>query len=255
MIVLTVYVELVFIENFIVDYFLLLIASKITYIPTKHAFLGATFGALYASVMPLFYDFAPVLQRVLVLFGMCSITFTLKNLKNIIYVCSALSACSACLFGIINLFFGEIIEGILYADSVLFILALSSCFFAFLIYKFLIPLINKRKLKTANCKLYINENVLDAFIDSGNSLYYKSTPVILVNKDALKDYTFPIKPLIIPYSAIKTSGALIGFKPESAQVYYENHKKELNCVIALCDHKFNNKYDALMHPDLIKECV
>ncbi len=255
MIDLTVYVELVFIENFIVDYFLLLTAGRIAFVPDKHAFLGATFGALYSCIMPLFYDFAPFLHKIFVLFGMCAITFTLKSIKNLIYVCSALSACSACLFGIINLIFGEFIEGILYADNVLFILALCSCFLAFLLYRFMIPLINEKKLKTANCKLYINENVLDAFIDSGNSLYYNSTPVVLVNKDAVKDYSVPIKPLIIPYSAIKTSGALIGFKPEKVSVIYQNKTKEINCIVALCDHKFNNKFDALMHPDLIKECV
>lgn len=255
MIVLTVYVELVFIENFIVDYFLLLAASKITFVPYKHAFWGATFGALYASVMPVFYSYAPFLQRILVLFGMCAITFTLKSFKNLIYVCSALSACSACLFGIINLIFGEFVEGILYAENLLFILMLCSCFSAYLLFRLIIPLINEKKLKSANCKLYINENVLNAFIDSGNSLYYNSTPVVLVNKEALKDYGSPIKPLIIPYSAIKTSGALIGFKPESVRIYYENNLKEINCIVALCDHKFNNKFDALMHPDLIKECV
>ncbi len=251
----TVYVELVFIENFIVDYFLLLSASKITHIKHKHAFLGATFGALYACIMPLFYDFAPFAQRVLVLIGMCAITFTLKNIKNLIYACSALSACASCLFGVINLIFGEIIEGILYSDNVLFILALCSGFSAFLLYRLLIPIMNEKKLKTAVCKLQLGKTTLCAFIDSGNSLYYKSTPVVLVNKNAVKDYLNPIKPLIIPYSTVKNSGALIGFKPENACIIYSDKTQEINCIVALCDHKFNNKFDALMHPDLIKEYV
>ena len=251
----TVYVELVFIENFIVDYFLLLSASKITFIKHKHAFLGATFGALYASVMPLFYDFAPFAQRILVLVGMCAITFKLKDIKSLVYVCSALSACAACLFGFVNLIFGQIIEGILYSENVLFILALCSGFFAFLLYRLIIPLMNEKKLKTAFCKLQLGKTTLCAFIDSGNSLYYKSTPVVLVYKDAVKDYINPIKPLIIPYSSVKHSGALIGFKPETACVIYSDKTQEINCIVALCDHKFNNKFDALMHPDLIKEYV
>ena len=251
----TVYVELVFIENFIVDYFLLLTASKITFVPHKHALLGATFGALYACVMPFFYDIAPVVQRILVLIGMCAITFTLKDIKNLIYVCSSVSACGACLFGIINLIFGKIIEGILYSSNVLFILALCSAFLAYLLYRLIIPLMNEKKLKSSACKLKIGKTTLSAFIDSGNSLYYNSTPVVLVNKNAVKDYINPVKPLIIPYSAIKNSGVLIGFKPESAYIIYLDKTQEINCIVALCDHKFNNKFDALMHPDLIKECV
>lgn len=251
----TVYLELVFTENFIVDYFLLLSASKITSVPHKHALSGATFGALYACFMPIFYDFAPFSQRILVLFGMCAITFTLKDIKNLIYVCSGVSACSACLFGVLNLIFGELIEGIIYSSNVLFILALCSIFSAYLLYRLITPLMNEKKLKTAVCKLKIEKTTLSAFIDSGNSLYYKSTPVVLVHKDAIKDYINPVKPLIIPYSAIKHSGALIGFKPENAYVIYSDKTKEINCIVALCDHKFNHKFDALMHPDLIKECV
>jgi hypothetical protein len=52
-----------------------------------------------------------------------------------------------------------------------------------------------------------------------------------------------------------TSGALLGFKPEKAFVTYLEKTTPLDCVIALSDHSFNGKFDALMHPDLIRECV
>ncbi len=251
----TVYVELVFIENFIVDYFLLLSASKITSIKPKHAFLGATFGALYASVMPFFYDFAPFAQRILVLFGMCAITFPLKSIKNLVFTCIAVSVCASCLFGVINLIFGKIIEGILYTDNLLFIVMICSSFFAFLLFSLIIPLMREKKLKSAVCKLRLGDSTVLAFVDSGNSLYYKKTPVVLVNKNAIKEYANPVIPLIIPYSAVKESGALIGFKPQSAFILYSDKIKEIDCIVALCDHNFNNKFDALVHPDLIKECV
>ena len=251
----TVYVELVFIENFIVDYFLLLSSSKITSVKHKHAFLGATFGALYACIMPLFYDFAPVAQRILVLFGMCAITFTFKSIKNVVLTCVTVSVCASCLFGIINLIFASVIEGLFYTDNLLFIVMLCSAFFAFLLFNLIIPFMREKKIKSAVCKLRLGDSTVTAFIDSGNSLYYKKTPVVLVNKNAIKEYANPVMPLIIPYSAVKESGALIGFRPQSAFIMYSDKIKEIDCVVALCDHNFNNKFDALLHPDLFKECV
>ncbi|MBE7092249.1 MAG: hypothetical protein E7365_03610 [Clostridiales bacterium] len=251
----TVYIEIVFIENFIIDYYLLLGASKITYIPCKHAIGGAIFGALYACIMPLFYSVAPVVQRLLVLLCMCVITFKTKNIKTLIFTSVAVLCASACLYGIVNLLFGHFIDGIFYTDNVFFIIALCSSFASVLIYRMLILLINEKKLKNAYCQLKINEILLNAFIDSGNSLYYKSTPVVLVNKNVFKDCELPIKPVIIPYCSIENSGALLGFTPKSVSLIYSDKTVELNCVIALCDHKFNKKYDALLHPDLVRECV
>ena len=250
----TLYVEIVFIENFIIDYFLLRCAGKITYIPCKHTVLGATFGALYACIMPLFYSFAPLTQRILVLIGMCAITFTVKSIKSLLFTCSATAAASACLYGCTNLIFGQFIEGIFYNDNVFFLIALSSSVLSYLTYRILILLTNQKKLDSAVCKFKIGNDTLNALIDSGNSLYYKSTPVVLINKDAVKNLSIPVKPVIIPYSTIKNSGALLGFKPENAYLIYSDKAVALDCMVALCDHKFNN-FDALMHPDLIKECV
>ncbi len=253
--VMTVYIEIVFIENLIIDYFLLLIAGKITFINCKHGFLGALFGALYASVFPIFYSFAPLSQRILVLIGMCLIAFKIKSIKELIFTCSAVAVSGACLFGILNLTFGQFIEGLFYTENVFFLVALCSALLSVLLYKIIIPLMSRKKLQSNACFLTMGQTKLNALIDSGNSLYYKSTPVVLINKDAVKNCNLPIKPLIIPYSALEEQGALLGFKPESIYLEYLDKKIELNCVVALCDHKFNNNFDALMHPDLIKECV
>lgn len=251
----TVYIEIVFIENLIIDYFLLLVAGKITYVNCKHALLGAVFGALYACIMPMFYSFAPIAQRLLVLIGMCAIAFGIKSLKNLIFTCSAVAVSGAALSGISNLMFGQFIEGIFYTENIFFMVALCSTLLSVLLYRLIIPLMNEKKLKSNSCLLRLGDQTINALIDSGNSLYYKSTPVVLVNKSAVENYVLPVKPIIIPYSAVEEGGALLGFKPENVILEYLDKTVELNCVVALCDHKFNNKFDALMHPDLIRECV
>ena len=71
----TVYVELVLIENFIVDYFILLICAKMTLLPAKHPFLAAGFGAVYACVMPLWQPFQTMVLKIVVLLAMLAISF------------------------------------------------------------------------------------------------------------------------------------------------------------------------------------
>ncbi len=247
----TVYIELVFLENLIIDRFLLLIASKITYVPLKCGWLGATFGALYACVLPLLNG-GLYLQKILALIIMCMLAFKTVNVKSILFTASATAASSACLFGIFNLFKGSSTE-YFYEDDIFFIIALFSVLASYLLYKLIIVLTHVKKLDSSLCTLSVCGISVTALIDSGNSLYYNGTPVVIVNRKTL--ITQDDKLLIIPYNSLGTSGALLGFKPEKAFVTYLEKTTPLDCVIALSDHSFNGKFDALMHPDLIRECV
>lgn len=250
----TVYIELVFLENFIIDYFLLLLSEKITYIPAKHPLWASFAGALYAVIMPL-YSVGSFIETLLVLIFMCMICFYTRKLKIILYTFVAMTACSSALFGIVNLFFGKFQRGMFYEDDIFFVLSICSCFLSVIMYRLLLNFVKTKKLEQNVALLNLCGKDISAFVDSGNSLYYKKFPVILVNKALLQDYSMPVKPLIIPYSSIGAYGALLGFKPEKIFLTYMNKTVEINCVIALCDHKFQQNFDALLHPDLIRECV
>lgn len=248
----TVYIELVFFENFAIDYFLLLSGGKIAYTEAKHPVIASIFGALYAVIMPIFYN-TNFFQTVFILSIMCLICFKIRSVKKFLYVITSVSVCAGALFGITNLFFTNFQAGIFYNDDVLFIVSLASMLFSVGVYRVLIPFMRKKHVEENTATLFLENQELSAFIDSGNSLYYKDVPVVLVNKNFIKK--MPEKPLIIPYSAIGTKGAMLGFLSENVEISYNNKKFKPRCVIAMCDDDFHKKFDALLHPDIIKECI
>ena len=248
----TVYIELVFFENFAIDYFLLLSGGKIAYTEAKHPVLASVFGALYAVIMPIFYN-TNFFQTFFVLAFMCLICFKIKSVKSFLYVITAVSVCAGALFGITNLFFSDFQAGIFYTDDVLFIVSLASTLFSVGAYRMLIPFMRRKNIEDNVATVFLDDKTFSAFIDSGNSLYYKDIPVILINKNLITK--IPEKPLIIPYSTIDNKGALIGFQAENFSVLYKNKSYKPKCVIALCDNDFHKKFDALLHPDIIKECI
>ncbi len=249
-----VYIELVFLENFTIDYFLLLLSGKISCIKPKHPAVASVFGAVYAVIMPL-YSSGSFIETFFVLLFMCIICFGIKKPRFLLYTFVAATASASALFGTINLFFGKFQNGIFYEDDIFFVLALCSSLLSVGLYRLLIPFTRIKKLEQNIAVLSLCGKEISAFVDSGNSLYYKKFPVILINKSMLTDYKMPVKPLIIPYSSVGAYGALLGFKPEKVSLTYMDKTIELNCVVALCDHKFQKNFDALLHPDLILECV
>ena len=249
----TVYIELVFLENFIIDYFLLLSAEKITYIPCRHPVLASLLGGIYAVFMPLFTK--NTVMTLLVLIIMCIVCFASKKPQEIIKTSFAALIIASALYGILDLFFFKFKAGFFYEDNIFFVLALISSLFSIGTYRLLIPFMREKKLRENLVTVNLCGKDFLALIDSGNSLYYKDIPVILINKNSLNHITLPVKPIIIPYSTVGEGGALMGFKPENVSVTYMGKTKKLNCVVALCAHNFKKSFDALMHPDLIKECV
>ena len=255
----TVYIELVFFENFAIDYFLLLSGGKIAYTEAKHPVIASLFGALYAVIMPIFYN-TNFFQTFFILAIMCLICFKIRSAKKFLYVITSVSVCAGALFGVTNLFFTNFQAGIFYNDDVLFIVSLLTIgigaglsMFSVGVYRLLIPFMRKKHVEENVATLFLENQKLSAFIDSGNSLYYKDIPVVLVNKNFITE--IPEKPLLIPYSAIGTKGALIGFFPKSIEISYNNKNFKPRCVIAMCDDDFHKKFDALLHPDIIKECI
>lgn len=259
----TVFVELVFIENFIVDYFLLLLCAKMTLLPAKHPFFAAGFGAVYACVMPLWQPFQSAGLKIAVLLCMLAISFRPKRPREAAYLTASAFAMGCALYGAVEALL--LLERspfrdtgmMLYSDSAIVYLFLCSAFGAFLLYKSGAALFARRRLKQNTARLILGDRKeIKALVDTGNSLYYKGTPVVLVERDALGDMAgLPVQPLVIPFRSVGKDGALLGFSPEKVTVIYDEKTVDLKCVVAICDHGFQNGFGALLHPDLIRECV
>ena len=252
-----IYVELVFLENFAVDCFLLLISGKITNQKCKHVFLASVFGAIYACLLPLWNGFNSPLTKFACLASMLFICFGKKKITAYLHLFASMLILAGALFGVINLLFASFLEnGIFYSDGLLFVISLCSVLFAVIFYKLLVPLMQRTRAREHTGMLFVLGKEIPCLIDTGNSLYYGSTPVVLIEKSALQGAEEEkIKPLIIPYSCVGDSGALMGFRPTDALFTFNGETFEIDCVVALSENGFCKNFSGLAHPDLIKEKI
>lgn len=254
----TVYVEFVFIENFIVDYFLLKAVEYFCLKKQKHILLSCTFGAFYSCVAPISKICLNPVIKLCVLAAMLFICFGKLNLKEFIQQIIYALMCSCALYGIISTFtlsgskLFKADDTVFYSDNALFVLMCASALFAVLLFYTVRFLFKRRKLKQVSATLIFADRKLSGIIDSGNSLYYKGKPVVVVSKKAA---TFGDKiPVIIPYSCLKGEGALLGYE-ESLRLNVNNKDILVDCIIAISDKESFSGFDALIHPELVRGCV
>ncbi len=96
-----------------------------------------------------------------------------------------------------------------------------------------------------------------AFLDTGNELREPATnlPVIIVEKDVFKDLNLKeYNTYCIPYSVISGStGRLIGVKPDYITIELNGNVIEQNVIVAFCDKKLSkhNDYKGLLSIGII----
>lgn len=248
-----VYVELVLAENWCVDYFLLLLTARLTPCPAVRPGLGALLGGVYACVMPLWPLLAAWPVKLGSLMLMLLLSFGRMPWGTFFRSVLAMLGITGTLGGLVMLLRQDLlIDGMVYTDDVFFLPALLSAVLAFSLYRLLIPFFCSRKLQENTAILEIGGKKISAFFDSGNSLYYRNDPVILVEKTLLPELHGC--PLIIPYASVREEGALLGFRVPDVRLLFNGHRQEFSCVVALADHGFG-AFGALLHPDLIKETI
>lgn len=254
----TVYVEFVFIENFIVDYFLLKAVEFFCLKKQKHILLSCTFGAFYSCVAPISKICLNPVIKLCVLAAMLFICFGKLNLKEFMQQIIYALMCSCALYGAVSIItlsgskMFKVSDTIFYSDNALFVIMCASALFAVLLVNVSKFLLKRRKLKQISATLVFADRNLSGIIDSGNSLYYKGKPVVVVSKNAA---TLENKlPLIIPYSCLKGEGALLGYE-ERLKLNINDKDIFVDCVIAISNKESFSGFDALIHPELVRGCV
>ena len=166
--------------------------------------------------------------------------------------------CSCALYGTVSIItlsgskMFNVSDTIFYSDNALFVLMCVCVLFAVLLFNVSKFLLKRRKLKQVSATLVFADRKLSGIIDSGNSLYYKGKPVVVVSK---KVATLGNKiPVIIPYSCIKGEGAMLGYE-ESLKLNVNNKDILVDCIIAISDKESFSGFDALIHPELVRGCV
>ena len=258
----TVYIEYVLIDNFVIDFLLLKTAFLITGIPVPK--LRITFCSLLGAVFALFYPLIVVNKFVIIiikgLFGLVLAFFAgkFKNAKEYLTFTAVFMGLTffvgGAIIGVFSLlgldYSADYSVGLMILPVYIFIKSVGRLVRVFYRKKDVVGFTASAELVFGSQSIKIN-----GFFDTGNALYDGFSPVIIVS-------CLTIKPILTP-ELLKTAKKIridtaagqdekILLKP-SAVVIYSGDKKNIfyNVRVCVADSDFNG-YDAILHPALME---
>lgn len=250
-----IYLDLVFIVNFFIDFILLFGTTKLLkrVVKLKRLIFGSLIGSL--STFFLFINMTSLILfilKIILSFLIILTTFGFKELlKNTLYF----YILSIILGGILNLLgttspinnIYSKVENPFIFNSLLLIISVP------IIIKLYIKEQLNYKLAISNkyiIEIEISKNhlTLEAILDTGNTLIdqYKHRPIILIDKEI----TTSKKPIYVPFKALNTTGVIKCFKPDKIII---NNKEFKNCLIGLSKDKFQSINASCILPNQFKE--
>ncbi len=200
-----IYAELLFLENLVINYFILALSSKICggTAKTKRLLIGAVIGALYSFVffIPSMHFLYSTIMKIVVSCLIVSITFFPKNLKYFLKLLVSFYGSSFALGGLIlaGLYFtdmnGLVKNNVFYIRelSYLKVIILAACGYLMMIY--FAKIFRSRILKNEiSAKVIVEvdgkKTSVKAIMDTANFLIdpISKMPVIVIEYSALKDF-------------------------------------------------------------------
>lgn len=265
----TVDVDVLLFENFIVNLFLLFITSEtLRYvIKIKYAIFASMLGSLYVITM-LFNDtrlFTALPFKILVAFFITTIGFNCKdkilNFKAfVIYILYSMLLAGICIFFEFNNYQGSYNYIFLYKYSYKKLL-LSIMIAYIIIYRTVIYVRDRKDIEELiyEVDIYFDDKLkkVKAFLDTGNELKEPVTnlPVLLVEEKALVGIDMSKFDIIyIPYKTIDgTTGNIKGIKPKYIGIHIGSQIQRRQVILGFCNNKISNssEYDALLSRGII----
>ncbi|ACD54178.1 peptidase U4 [Clostridium botulinum] len=264
-----VYIDILILENFIINLFLMILTMKILKYKVKDILLicSGFIGALYTIVLlfPKLDILTSFPCRIIILYIMIRISYGKKGFINIIKAMGIFLLLTFTLSGLCFMFslnqneylLGESFEISKYSMKYLILGGM-------IIYMFFNRLIEyvKNKLMVNNFKFSIQFEVAETmydikgFLDTGNELRepVSNLPCILIEQDLVSTINFNSKDVYyIPYSAIGYGGNLKGIKVESIKIKGEKFYNEVDAIICPCNEKLSkeNDFNALLSRGVI----
>lgn len=281
----TIYVDQMFFENFIMNYIILYATSKFLGKQEKwyRLIVGAIIGALYVifSYIFLFFDKPFIVPKILLAICMVILSFKIKNIKEFFKIFITFIGITFLIggasFGLAFLANVSMISegGVLYVEEFPIQMIALGTVVSITIGKWLFVILkNKVNLKKFlyNIEITLCDKKLStiAFLDSGNNAreVFTGYPIIIVEKNILKeiipaeiidkieknnfefDEKWRRRLRILPISTVNSKNdTLIGFKADEGIIHIEEGDKHIkNVIVAGCDRKLDceGKYFALI---------
>lgn len=267
----TVYVDVLILVNFFINYFLLLACSKFLTLPVKRfrlaaaSALGAAFSLSvllpeYPAVLSLFVKLLMSVAIVLCAFGFGGIKRVIRNTFAFYVINFAFAGAMVAIW----YFFAP--QGLIIRNSVVyfnispvFLIVLTVGCYA------LITLIGRITGRQPPKELFCRINVIrggitcscNARVDTGNSLRepFSNYPVVVIEKAIIRRLIPPDENLnfrLIPFESVSGSGVLKAFRPDKLTIHYANkiiYTKDV--YIAVSETRLGST-EALLNPDLLQ---
>lgn len=267
----TVYVDIVILENFLINFFLLYLTlqtlkDKISY---KKIILSAFLGALYTLLV--FIKELNILTslplKMLFSFLMVSIILEKRNLKTIIkryivFLVITFAFCGACfMFALMENKY-EVSESFVILNystkSMIFSIIISYLLLSGVMNYFKNRAIINNFIYKVNIRVNSEVVNIKAFLDTGNGLVEPATllPVIIVERERFKGINLKGRDQFkIPYKVIDgNSGYMKGIKFDDIELCdAEGNIMKRDAVLCFCDNKLSKEgeYEALLSRGII----
>lgn len=249
-----IYLDLVFIINFLLDFNILYIVNIVLKRNTKvkKIIISSLFGEL--TLIFLFINISSIFLffiKILLCLFMCLIAFKYKSIKYTINNISYTYMISTIFGGILYFIKSNALNNYIYISVILILLPLFS--------KEIIKSFKKIKSNYNyyyQIKINFNDNKdikLNSFLDTGNKLKdpYTNKAIILVDINKIKKLVPIRSPIYVPYKSLNNSGLIKCIKPESIEI---NGKSFKNYLIGLSEDRFNiDGIDCILNYKLLEE--
>lgn len=259
----TIYIEYVLIDNFIIDYFLLSAAFALTGVKVKRGrlFLSACFGAISALILPFITDINLILIPLKLLIGVLMIViahrfYTLKSLYInfiVFFLYTAIvGGATIAIFNMANLDYTTEVSTALMVFPVCIVI------------NFLSRVINffyQRKSQISNTVsvfLYKGNIKVSAngFFDTGNGAYHHSSPVVFCSKKLIRPFLsnpVSLNPFYINVETVNGGDKKFAFNIDKIEIY-SGEKKNIYNNVTLCviNSGVDGLCDVILHPALME---
>ncbi|MGL5351854.1 MAG: sigma-E processing peptidase SpoIIGA [Clostridium sp.] len=263
-----VYIDLVIIENFIINLFLLLLTFKLLkYDYKKTIYLSAILGAIYTLVIFLEWPLGrSFIAKVFVAIVMVAIPIKCKKVLNILKSVGCFFALSFLLCGVC---FGFVLMQNEYDFVEKFYMSNNSIKYTLISLMALYIVIVRAyeylrgrlvvKSLIYDIEIFVNGNILKVkgFLDTGNELREPVTnlPCIIIEESYLNKVTISEKEYFnIAYKTIGESGKIRGFRGDKVRIRNEDAEwRNVDAIICGCENKLSsdNDFNALLSIGII----
>ena len=258
----TVYIEYVLIDNFVIDYLLLKATFALTKTSVKKGrlFFCAFLGALFALAYPLI-SVQPILLTLIKLLTGALLTLIATNYNTVKHYYKTTVVFLFLTFAVGGVVIGFFeLAGLNVSSEISIALMVLP---AYISLKFVLAIVkhfSKTQTVTENiypCELVLGEKTVetDGFMDTGNALYDGENPVIVCERKlALKLFSNKLPKLKrIECETVIGKTKLLAMELKELRIYYGKTPNIIKGVtLAVTDQKIGTGYGVILHPALME---